>query len=101
MTTLKLLFNWLVLIPAAGVDYLIASIMGILALAAPVLAWHWTIRLIEPSSPGILGHDFPGKPRNFSTWIIASIAALYVFALAGEAIYHLPRVMLAMATASD
>ena|ERR1700730_3293692 len=97
MPFFKLIFDWLVLTPGAGVAYLIACLIGMLALASPVLAWHWTIRFFEPASPGLGQDNFPGRPRSLSTGVVASIAALYVFAVTAAAIYDLPRVMSAIA----
>jgi hypothetical protein len=101
MTFLKLLFDWLVLTPAAVTAYLFACFIGLMLMGIPALVWHWTIRLLEPSSPGLRTYDFPGAPRNLSTGILAGIAALYVFAVAIAAVYQLPRIMFAILNAPD
>jgi hypothetical protein len=87
-----------VLTPAAVVAYLFARLMGFVIIGTPSLVWHWTIRLLEPSNSP---YDFPGRPKGFSTGVIAGIAALYVFAVVGAAFYQLPRIMFAITKAAD
>jgi hypothetical protein len=101
MTFFKWLFDWLVLTPAAIIAYLIACLIGLMVMGVPTLVWNWTIRLLEPSSSGLRSYDFPGRPRDFSTGVKAGIAAVYVFAVTATAVYHLPRVMLAIMNAAD
>jgi hypothetical protein len=98
---LKLFFDWLVLPVAVFVDYLSACLIGMIPLVVAPVAWHWTIKFLEPIDPLLGRHDFPGRPRDFSTGVIAGIAALYVFGVTATAVYHLPRTMFAIMNAAD
>ncbi len=97
---LKLFFDWLVLPVAILVAYLSACLIGMTLMVTPALSWHWTIKIVEPKSPG-LGGGFPERPRSFSTGIIAGLAALYAFAVTAAAVHNLPRVMSAIMNAAD
>jgi hypothetical protein len=94
VSLLKLIFDWLVLTPAALFAYLIACLLGLIPLIGSPVAWHYTIRYFE------LGND-TGRPRTLSTRIMAGIAGLYAFLVLGFAVYHLPRIMFAIMKAAD
>jgi hypothetical protein len=88
------LFDWLVIGPAKFVDYLLLCALGFAAFVPPVLAWHWTIKLMEPTT--LRPQDFPGAPSRPLTWITAFAISTYVFLVCGAAVYELPRVYHAM-----
>jgi hypothetical protein len=96
VSLLKFVFDWLVLMPAAFFAYLVACLVGLTPFVGAPMAWHYTIKYLEPGND-----DYPGRPRELSTWIMAGIAGLYAFLVLGFAVYRLPSLMFAIMRATD
>ena len=96
---IKLFFDWLVLPIAAPIAYVMVCLIGMAILTLPLVAWHWTVELIEREDHSF--HHFPARPHKFSTGVIAGIAALYGFAVILTALYLLPRVISVIMTRPD
>jgi hypothetical protein len=86
----SLLFDWLILAPAAATDYLLLCLFGLAALVPPILAWHCAIKLMDEN--GVDWKDFPARPNRPITWVVAIVIAAYLAIVCGVAVFELPHV---------
>jgi hypothetical protein len=86
----KSLFDWLILVPAAAIDYVLLCLFGLAALVPPILAWHCTIKLMDDN--GIDWKNFPAIPSRPITWVVAIVIAAYAAAVCIAAVGELPHV---------
>lgn len=96
---LKTLFHWAVVAPAHVVAWVLFVAAGFALLFLVGLTWRWIVATLDgPLAPS----EAFGRPRRFSTTVIALVVALYVGIVAFYAVYRvLPEVLLHYPTADD
>jgi hypothetical protein len=80
------LFDWFILTPALLIDYLLLLFVGVAGLLPPMMAWHYTVKIVESDLTS----------RRVVSWPIAAVVAGYVMGVLLTAIDELPRLIPAL-----
>jgi hypothetical protein len=90
---LQHLFDWFVLWPADLVAEIVLIPIGLAPVVATVGTWFCTVSVLDNTNDG--------RPNQVSTFIIAGLLSLYVFAVTGTAVVRIPHAFELLTRDSD